>query len=141
MITPNGKNHPMDSDARNALVNDLTHAAERFRVAADLIIADGYAHDTLQDASHTVCSAVGAVAENKHDEDALLCRLAGTLLLTGEQVSTRPMSGDVANIVSSWEGTLTPPAQDDAVQLLVTTAAFLEEHAETLTVTARPIRF
>jgi hypothetical protein len=132
----------MDIDERKARADDLMERAARLRTAADLIKHgryNPYNWSQQLDGSHSITSAIAQACNgNRRETDDLTCRVAGALLLRGEQVSTRPSDGDVANVVLSWEGQLRPPTRDDAVGLLAATAAYLETRATLFMVTSQP---
>jgi hypothetical protein len=132
----------MDTDERKARADDLMERAARLRTAADLIKHgryNPYNWSYEPDDGHSVASAIAyACNGDRAEADDLTCRVAGALLLRGEQVSTRPANGDVADVVRSWEGRLTHPTKDDAVGLLAATAAYLETRATLFMVTSQP---
>lgn len=128
---------------RHQRVQDLIQSTMQLRRAAELIKHAGYCPHSGEEVlpeGHSIWSALRAVAADDHEADALVCQVAGFLLMTarpGAEITTRPMNGDVANVVSFWEGRVLGPTLNEAVALLSAAANSIDAYASVISV-SRP---
>jgi hypothetical protein len=130
----------MTFEDRNQRVQNLIEACVRIRRAGELIKHSGYSphagDEQLPEGEHSIFSALLAVCDgDRNAADDLMCRVAGFLLMAArEEVTARPMNGDVVNVVSYWEGALNHPTKSQVFMLLSATAQAVDAHASVVAV-------
>lgn len=126
---------------RHQRVQDLIQSTVQLRRAAELVKHTGYCPHSGEEVlpeGHSVWSALRAVAADDREADDLMCQVAGFLLMTARQeITTRPMNGDVANVVSFWEGRVLGPTLNEVVALLSAAANSIDAYASVIAV-SRP---